>query len=67
MMKEADCCFNQRPHLHKNIINVGRSKCYGSMLSLSFHFCYAVIFLQIQVGPVIIWMAVGGVACLEDK
>ena len=37
------------------------------MLSLPFHFCCAVISLQLQVGPVIIWLVVGGVACLEDK
>ena len=55
------------PHLHKNIIHLGRSKFDGSMLSLPFHFCYAVIYLQLQVGPVIIWLVVGGVACLEDK
>ena len=37
------------------------------MLSLIFHFFYAVISLQLQVGPVIIWLVVGGVDCLEDK
>ena len=37
------------------------------MLSLPFQFCYAVISLQIQVGSVIIWLVVGGVACLEGK
>ena len=37
------------------------------MLSLQFHFCYDVISLQLQVGPIIIWLVVGGVACLEDK
>ena len=37
------------------------------MLSLPFHFCYSVISLQVQVGPVIIWLVVGGFACLEDK
>ena len=55
------------PHLHKNIINVGRSKFQGSVLSPSFHFCYDVISLQLQVGPVIIWLVVGGVTGLEDK
>ena len=55
------------PHLHKNIIHVGRSKFGGSMLSLTFHFCYAVISLQLQVGPVIIGLVVGGVSCLADK
>ena len=54
-------------HLHKNRIHVGRSTFYGSMLSLPFHFFYAVISLQIQVGPVIICLVVGVVACLEDK
>ena len=37
------------------------------MLSLPFHFCYDVISLQLEVGPIIIWLVVGGVACLEDK
>ena len=37
------------------------------MLYLPFHFCYAVIYLQLEVGPIIIWLVVGGVACLEDK
>ena len=37
------------------------------MLYLSFHFYYAVISLQIEVRPIIIWLVVGGVACLEDK
>ena len=55
------------PHIHKNRIQVGRSKFDGSMMSLPFHFCYAVISLQLQVGPVIIWLAVGGVTCFEDK
>ena len=55
------------PHLHKNRIHVGRSNFYGYMLSLLFHFFYAVIYLQLQIGPVIIWLVVGGVACLEDK
>ena len=54
-------------HLHKNRIYVGSSKFHGSMLSLPFHFCYAVISLQLEVGPIIIWLVVGGVACLEDK
>ena len=37
------------------------------MLSLPFHFCYAVISLQLEVGPIIICLVVGGVAFLEDK
>ena len=37
------------------------------MLSLPFHFCYAIISLQIQVGPVIICLFVGEATCLEDK
>ena len=37
------------------------------MLFLPFKFCYVVISLQLQVGNVIIWMVVCGVACLEDK
>ena len=37
------------------------------MLSLPFHFCYAVISLQLEVGTIIIWLVVGEVACLEDK
>ena len=46
---------------------MGRSKFHGYMLSLKFHFFYAVISLQLQVGPVIIGLVVDGVACLEDK
>ena len=37
------------------------------MLSLPFNFCYAVISLQLEVGPIIIWLVVGGVTCLDDK
>ena len=37
------------------------------MLSLPFRFCYAVISLQLKVGPIIIWLVIGGVACLQDK
>ena len=37
------------------------------MLSLPFQFCYAVISLQIEVGPIIIWMIADGVTCPEDK
>ena len=55
------------PHLHKNRINVDRSKFGGSMLSLPFHFCCAVISLQLEVGPIIIWLVVGRVVGLEDK
>ena len=55
------------PHLYNNRIHVGSSKFHGSMLSLPFQFFYSVISLQFQVGPTIIWLVVGGVACLEDK
>ena len=55
------------PHLHKNRMHVGRSKLHGSILSLPFDFCYAVISIQLEVGTIIIWLVVGGVACLEDK
>ena len=37
------------------------------MLSLPFQFCYAVIYIQIEAGTIIIWLVVGGVAGLEDK
>ena len=37
------------------------------MLSLPFRFCYAVISLQLEVGPIIIWLVIGGEPCLEDK
>ena len=37
------------------------------MLSLPFHFFYAVISLQLEVGPIIIWLVVGGVTGLQDK
>ena len=37
------------------------------MLSMPFHFFYAVISIQLQVGPVIICLVVIGVTCLEDK
>ena len=37
------------------------------MLSLPIIFCCAVISLQLEVGPIIIWLVIGGVACLEDK
>ena len=37
------------------------------MLSLPFHSCYAVVSLQHEVGPIIICLVIGGVACLEDK
>ena len=53
--------------LHKNIIHVGISKLHGSMLSLPFHFCYALISLQLEFGSIIIWLVVDGVDCLEDK
>ena len=54
------------PHLHKNIINMGSSKFQGSVLSLTFHFFSAVISLQLEVGPIIIWLVVVLDACLED-
>ena len=59
--------LKRMPHLHKNRINMGSSKFHGSILSLPYHFCYAIISLQLEVGPIIIWMVVGGVASLEDK
>ena len=37
------------------------------MLSLPFHFCYSFIYLQLEVGPITIWLVIGGVACIEDK
>ena len=37
------------------------------MLSMSFKFCYTAISLQLEVGPVIIWLVIGGVAGLKDK
>ena len=37
------------------------------MMSLSFQSCYAVISLQLEVGPIIIFLVVGIVAGLEDK
>ena len=37
------------------------------MLSLRFQFFYAVISIQLEVGPIIIGLVVGGVAGLEDK
>ena len=55
------------PHLHKNRIHVGRSEFHGSILYLTFQFCYAIIPLQLEVRPIIIWLVVGGVASLEDK
>ena len=55
------------PNLHNNRIHVGRSKFHGSMLSLPFHFCCYIISLQLEVGPIIIWVFVGGVSGLEDK
>ena len=55
------------PHLHKNIIRVGRSKFYGSMIYLSFQFFYAIISLQLEVGTIIIGLVIGGVAGLGDK
>ena len=37
------------------------------MLSLPFRFCHAVIYHQLEVGPIIIWLVIGGVTCLQDK
>ena len=59
--------LKQMPHIHKNIIHVGRSKFDGSMLSMPFYFCYAVIPIHPQVGTVIICLVIIGVTCLEDK
>ena len=55
------------PHIHKNIIHVGRSKFHVSVLSLPIHYCRAVISLQHAVVPIIIWLVIGGVACLGNK
>ena len=55
------------PYLRKNRIHVGSSKYHGFMLSLPFKIFYAVISLQLEVGPILIWLVVGGVAYLEDK
>ena len=54
-------------HLHKNRIHVGRIKFHGYILSLPLNFFYAVIYIQLEVGPIIIGLVVGGVAGLEDK
>ena len=43
------------------------SKFHSSILSLTFQFCDAIISLQLEVGPIIIGLVVGGVAGLEDK
>ena len=37
------------------------------MLSLPFRFCYALISIQLEVGPIIIWLVIGGFTCLQDK
>ena len=37
------------------------------MLYLPFIFCCAVISLQLEVGPIIIWMVIFGVTFLQDK
>ena len=37
------------------------------MMSLPFQLCSAVISIQLEVGPIIIWLVVVGVAGLEDK
>ena len=59
--------LKQMPHIHKNIIHVGRSKFDVSMLSMPFYFFYAVISIQLQFGPIIIFLVIIGVTCLEDK
>ena len=59
--------LKQMPHIHKNIIHVGSSKFHGSVLSLPFHFCYAVIFLHLEVGTIISWLVIDGVVFLEYK
>ena len=59
--------LKRMPHIHKNIIHVGSTKLHGPMLSMAFNFFYAVISFQIDVGLIIIWLVVGGVAGLEDK
>ena len=58
--------LKRMPHIHKNIIYMGNSKFNGSVLSLPFHFCSAVISIQLEVGPIIIWLVVSRDACLED-
>ena len=55
------------PHLHKNRIRLGRSKFHGSVLSLPFQFFYGITSIQLEVGPIIIWLVVGGVADLEEN
>ena len=55
------------PHLHENRIHVDRGNFRGSMISLPFHFCYATISLQLDVGPIIILLVVGGFAGLDNK
>ena len=59
--------LKQMPHLQKNRIHGGRSKFHGFVLYLPFNFCYAVIYLQIEVGPIIIGLVAGAVSVLEDK
>ena len=59
--------LKQMPHLHKNRIYVDRNKFNGSVLSLPFQFCYVVISLHLEVGPIIIGLVVDGVSGLEDK
>ena len=59
--------LKKMPHIQKNIIHVDRSKFDGSMMYLPFHFCFSIISIQLQVGPVIICLVVGVVACLKDK
>ena len=59
--------LKRMPHLHKKIIHVDRSKFHGSMLSMTFQFFYAVIYFQLEIGPVIVWLVVGGITSLEGK
>ena len=37
------------------------------MLFLTFQFCYAVIYIQLEVGLIIIWLFIGGATGLENK
>ena len=55
------------PNIYNNRIHVVRGKFRGSILSLPFHFFYAVKYLQLEVGIIIIWLVGGVVAGLEDK
>ena len=59
--------LKKMPQLYTNRIHVDRSKFHASMLSLTFQPCHAVIYLQLEVGPIIIGLVVSGVSNLEDK